>query len=142
MIYSYTIGPLASGTSMDWYKAPRLQGGLGTNSWLPVSWLTSGLTGSQLLHFRSNRKSAICLLPGGLGARFAYTIELRGTQDPPGFVLPVSEIIPSGQELWAAEQVVYKKMIQVSSNIGRNIKGDSSHLSNTTKLNFTSYLRP
>ena len=102
--------------------------------------------GSQLwtsvVYFQSNRKSAVCLLPGGLGARFAYTIELRGTQDPPGFVLPVSEIIPSGQELWAAEQVVYKKMIQVSSNIGRNIKGDSSHLSNTTKLNFTSYLRP
>ena len=87
---------------MDWYKAPRLQ--------------------------------------GGLGARYVYTIELRGEGDPPGFVLPVSEIIPSGQELWAAEQVIYKQMIQVS-NIGlSNIKGHS-HLSNTTKLNFTSYLR-
>ena len=61
---------------------------------------------------------------GGLGALFVYTIELRGDGDPPGFLLPAFQIIFCGQELWAAERVVYKKMIQVS-NSGRGVKGHS-----------------
>ena len=65
---------------MDWYKAPRSQ--------------------------------------GGVGARFTYTIELRDDFEDPhyGFLLPPDQIIPSGQELWAAERAVFMKIIQVSNS--------------------------
>merc|ERR1712226_232201 len=51
---------------------------------------------------------------GGLGARFAYTIELRDTGTH-GFILPENQIKPSGEELWEAERLVFKKMIEVSN---------------------------
>merc|ERR1719391_826915 len=51
---------------------------------------------------------------GGLGTRFAYTTELRDTGRH-GFLLPADEIIPSGEEMWAAFEVVIKKMIEVSA---------------------------
>ena len=50
---------------------------------------------------------------GGLGARFTYTVELRDTGTH-GFILPENQIKPSGEELWEAERVVFKKMIEVS----------------------------
>jgi carboxypeptidase A4 len=50
---------------------------------------------------------------GVLKARFAYTIELRDTGRY-GFILPEDQILPSGEELWAAQEVVFKKMIEVS----------------------------
>merc|ERR1712018_321752 len=51
---------------------------------------------------------------GVLGSRFAYTTELRDTGRH-GFILPTEEIKPSGEELWEAERVVLKKMIEVSN---------------------------
>jgi len=51
---------------------------------------------------------------GGLGARFTYTVELRDTGTH-GFILPENQIKPSGEELWEAERVVFKKMIEVSN---------------------------
>ena len=51
---------------------------------------------------------------GVLGSRFAYTTELRDTGRH-GFILPPEEIKPSGEELWEAERVVLKKMIEVSN---------------------------
>ena len=71
---------IASGTSLDWYKAPKSE--------------------------------------GGLGARFVYTIELRDQGGKYKFLLPEEQIEPSGKELWQAQRVVFKKMIEVS-NIGR-----------------------
>jgi len=53
---------------------------------------------------------------GGLGTRFAYTTELRDTGRH-GFLLPADEIIPSGEEMWAAFEVVIKKMIEVSAEM-------------------------
>ena len=51
---------------------------------------------------------------GVLKSRFAYTYELRDTGRH-GFILPESEIIPSGEELWEAQRVMFKKMIEVSN---------------------------
>ena len=52
---------------------------------------------------------------GGLGARFAYTIELRDKDDGIyTFLLPEEQIKPSGEELWEAKRVIFKKMIEVS----------------------------
>ena len=51
---------------------------------------------------------------GVLGSRFAYTVELRDTGRH-GFVLPADQIIPSGEELWAAFKVMLDKMIEVST---------------------------
>jgi len=50
---------------------------------------------------------------GVLGSRFSYTTELRDTGRY-GFVLPANQIKPSGEELWAAQTVMFKKMIEVS----------------------------
>jgi len=50
---------------------------------------------------------------GVLGARFAYTIELRDT-GLHGFVLPENQIKPSGEELWAAHKLVFQRMIDLS----------------------------
>ena len=76
----YYLG-ITSGTSIDWYKASKAE--------------------------------------GGLGARFVSTIELRDQADGKyKFLLPEEEIEPSGKELWQAQRVVFKKMIEVS-NIGR-----------------------
>jgi len=69
-----------SGASDDWYKSPRLE--------------------------------------GGLGARFAYTIELRDKDGMYGFCLPEDQIKPSGEELWEAQHTVFKKMIEVSDREG------------------------
>merc|ERR1711997_957958 len=49
---------------------------------------------------------------GVLGARFAYTAELRDTGFY-GFVLPKEQIIPSGEEMWAAFEVVIAKMLSL-----------------------------
>ena len=101
----YYLGT-ASGTAIDWYKAPKAK--------------------------------------GGLGARFSYTIELRD-HGIHKFFLPEEQIEPSGKELWQAQRVVFKKMIEVS-NIGRDIDingverqngagvvKNSTHLLNATK---------
>jgi len=50
---------------------------------------------------------------GSLGARFAYTTELRDTGRH-GFLLPAKEIIPSGEEMWAGFQVVINKILDLS----------------------------
>merc|ERR1711971_1483630 len=49
---------------------------------------------------------------GVLGSRFAYTTELRDTGFY-GFVLPPDQIIPSGEEMWAAMEVVIAKMLSL-----------------------------
>ena len=49
---------------------------------------------------------------GALGSRFAYTTELRDTGFY-GFVLPPEQIIPSGEEMWAAFEVVIAKMLSL-----------------------------
>ena len=50
---------------------------------------------------------------GVLGARFVYTTELRDT-GLHGFRLPPSQIIPSGEELWAAFKIEFEKMIELT----------------------------
>jgi len=50
---------------------------------------------------------------GVLGSRFAFTSELRDTGRH-GFILPAKEIIPSGEEMWAAFEVVINRIIEVS----------------------------
>ena len=45
-----------------------------------------------------------------MGARFAYTLELRG----PDFVLGKENIIPAGEETWAGFKVMFKKMMKLS----------------------------
>ena len=50
---------------------------------------------------------------GVLEARFVYTTELRDTGRY-GFRLPPDQIIPSGEELWAAFKVQFAKMIELS----------------------------
>jgi carboxypeptidase A4 len=45
---------------------------------------------------------------GVVGVRFSYTIELRGNS----FVLPPDEIVPSGEELWAAYKVCIDKIME------------------------------
>ena len=59
---------------------------------------------------------------GGLGARFVYTIELRDTGHH-GFLLPENQIKPSGEELWEAERVIFKKMIEVSNPVSNHQGG-------------------
>ena len=51
-------------------------------------------------------------------SRFAYTIELRGNDNPgvSGFLLPPNEIKASGEELWAAQRVVFQKMVDLSND--------------------------
>ena len=50
---------------------------------------------------------------GVLEARFVYTTELRDTGHY-GFRLPPEQIKPSGEELWAAFQVQFAKMMELS----------------------------
>jgi len=50
---------------------------------------------------------------GVLGSRFAYTTELRDTGRY-GFELPKDQIIPSGEEMWAAFEVVIARMLSLS----------------------------
>ena len=45
-----------------------------------------------------------------LGSRFVYTLELRDKGNH-GFVLPKEQIIPSGEEMWAAMEVVIARLI-------------------------------
>ena len=47
---------------------------------------------------------------GSLGSRYAYTIELRDKGEK-GFLLPKEQIIPSGEEMWAAMEAVLSKLI-------------------------------
>merc|ERR1712227_1172245 len=49
---------------------------------------------------------------GVLGSRFAFTVELRDTGRY-GFVLPKEQIISSGEELWAAMEVVIAKLLSL-----------------------------
>merc|ERR1712051_1132226 len=49
---------------------------------------------------------------GVLGSRFAFTTELRDTGYY-GFVLPKEQIIPSGEEMWAAFEVVIARMLSL-----------------------------
>jgi len=49
---------------------------------------------------------------GVLGSRFAFTTELRDTGFY-GFVLPKEQIIPSGEEMWAAFEVVINKILSL-----------------------------
>ena len=50
---------------------------------------------------------------GVVDARFVYTSELRDTGRY-GFRLPPRQIIPSGEELWAAFKVMFAKMVELS----------------------------
>ena len=43
-----------------------------------------------------------------LGTRFVYTPELR--DNGYGFLLPPQYIIPSGEEVWAAWEVIFAKL--------------------------------
>ena len=52
---------------------------------------------------------------GVLKSRFAYTIELR-CGGLGGFDLPTNQIKPSGEELWAAQRVVFQKMVDLSND--------------------------
>ena len=49
---------------------------------------------------------------GVLGSRFAFTTELRDTGNY-GFILPANQIIPSGEEMWAAFEVVINKILSL-----------------------------
>ena len=49
---------------------------------------------------------------GVLGSRFTFTTELRDTGFY-GFVLPKEQIIPSGEEMWAAFEVVINKILSL-----------------------------
>ena len=49
---------------------------------------------------------------GVLGSRFAFTTELRDTGNY-GFLLPKEQIIPSGEEMWAAFEVVIAKILSL-----------------------------
>merc|ERR1712209_42582 len=49
---------------------------------------------------------------GVLGSRFAFTTELRDTGRY-GFILPPDQIIPSGEEMWAAMEVVIAKLLSL-----------------------------
>merc|ERR1712029_203776 len=49
---------------------------------------------------------------GVLGSRFAFTVELRDTGNY-GFLLPPEQIIPSGEEMWAAMEVVIQKLLSL-----------------------------
>jgi len=53
---------------------------------------------------------------GVLNARFVYTVELRDTGYH-GFVLPPDQIKPSGEEFWAAQRVIFQKMVDLSTSI-------------------------
>jgi murein tripeptide amidase MpaA len=50
---------------------------------------------------------------GGLGARLAFTTELRDTGFW-GFELPPEQIIPSGEEIWAGMEVVFRHIMAIS----------------------------
>jgi hypothetical protein len=45
-----------------------------------------------------------------VGIKFVYTFELRPVNDPPGFVLPAAQIAPSGEETFAAINVIAQKV--------------------------------
>ena len=45
-----------------------------------------------------------------MGARFAYTLELRG----PGFILGKENVTPAGEETWAGFKVMFRKMMKLS----------------------------
>ena len=47
---------------------------------------------------------------GVLGSRFAFTTELRDTGRY-GFILPPDQIIESGEEIWAAMEVIIKQLL-------------------------------
>ena len=49
-------------------------------------------------------------------SRFSYTIELRCGQKFGGFDLPTNQIKPSGEELWAAQKVMFQKMVDLSND--------------------------
>ena len=51
-------------------------------------------------------------------SRFVYTIELRdkGGSGYSGWLLPANQIKPSGEELWAAQRVVFQKMVDLSND--------------------------
>ena len=52
---------------------------------------------------------------GTLKSRFSYTIELRkGKPNNRRWILPKEEIIPSGEEMWAALSVMFRKMINLT----------------------------
>ena len=56
---------------------------------------------------------------GVLKSRFAYTIELQGGFLGFwmfGFLLPPNQIKASGEELWAAQRVVFQKMVDLSND--------------------------
>lgn len=48
-----------------------------------------------------------------LGTRFVYTTELRDTGRY-GFLLPPEQIIPCGEEMWAAEKVILDKLLDIA----------------------------
>ena len=49
------------------------------------------------------------------GSRFSYVTELR--DQGYSFVLPPEQIIPSGEEMWAAFEVVIRQLIELSPSL-------------------------
>ena len=52
---------------------------------------------------------------GVLKSRFAYCVELRDKGNY-GFLLPPQQIKSTGEELWAAQRVVFQKMVDLSND--------------------------
>ena len=52
---------------------------------------------------------------GVLKSRFAYCVELRDNGNY-GFLLPPEQIKSTGEELWAAQRVVFQKMVDLSND--------------------------
>merc|ERR1719219_691191 len=51
---------------------------------------------------------------GVLGSRFTFTTELRDTGNY-GFILPASQIKPSGEEMWAGFEVVINRLLSLEN---------------------------
>ena len=66
------------------------------------------MSADSLLHFSDPASGATDDYYASLGTRYVYTPELR--DDGYGFMLPPQYIIPSGQEVWAAWQVIFQRV--------------------------------
>ena len=64
-----------------------------------------------MMHFEFSAGSSMDWAHEKAGVRYAFLVELRDTGDF-GFVLPPSEIEPSGKEMFAAVREVAKAAIE------------------------------
>ena len=53
-----------------------------------------------------------CVCSCVLGSRFTFTTELRDTGNY-GFILPASQIKPSGEEMWAGFEVEINRLLSL-----------------------------